>query len=188
MNKKTGGLVMPTNEVEIPMDDNDDYEVVPLTPLRRIEKRLEAMETSKSATNFERFIDKVLNMVEMNQKIVDEVVKANQGLREDISVLISKMDDAQSKMTDFMEIIKDAGEEGGGESMNKDLIEHIISPFVDKFESASNKTTETSTQIVDTLSSIEKRLKTMNMGASGAPTGAGNILQRRRPPQMPPHP
>jgi len=177
---------MVQNEVEIP---HDDYEIVPLTPLRRLEKRMEAIETTKSMSNLEKFIDKVIDMVEMNQKIVDEVVRSNQGLREDISILISKIDDSQAKMTQFVEIIKDAGEQEGGESMSKEFIENIISPMVEKISASDTKLAETNGQILEMLSSIDKRLK--GNPAPGMPMGrpaVSSILQRRRPPNMPPAP
>lgn len=177
---------MVQNEVEIP---HDDYEIVPLTPLRRLEKRMEAIETTKSMSNLEKFIDKVIDMVEMNQKIVEEVVRANQGLREDISILISKIDDSQAKMSQFVEIIKDAGEQEGGETLSKEFIEHIVTPMIEKIEAGNTKVAETNNQILETLSSIDKRLKSGQ--APGAPMGRpaiSNILQRRRPPNMPPAP
>ncbi len=180
---------MPPKEVEIP-SERDDYEVVPLTPLRRLEKRLEAIETTKSMSHLEKFIDKIIDMVEMNQRIVDEVVKANQGLREDISILISKIDDSQTKMSEFVDLIKEAGEQEGSETITKELIDHVISPMIDKIEVASNKTIDTNNQMVETLASIEKRMKTMQLGTQGTPGGgAAGILQRRRPPvQNPPPP
>jgi len=170
---------MDSKEVEIP---HDDYEVVPLTPLRRLEKRLETIETTKSMSNLEKFIDKVIDMVEMNQKIVDEVVKANQGLREDISILISKIDDSQTKMSEFVDIIKEAGEQEGGETMSKEIIDNVVTPLVDKLEASSSKNAETNAQMVETLTSIEKRLKTIQLGGQSTRTGASAILQRRRPP------
>ncbi|MFH1432168.1 MAG: hypothetical protein ABIG84_03040 [archaeon] len=178
---------MDSREIELP-SEKDDYEIIPVTPLRRIEKRLEAIETSKSINSLEKFIDKVIGMVEMNQKIVDEVVRANQGLREDISILISKIDASQTKMAEFVDIIKEAGEQETGENISKEMIETVVNPLLEKMENASNKTAETNTQMVETLSSIEKRLKTMQLGGQGTQGNAAtSILQRRRfPPQAPP--
>lgn len=175
---------MDSREIELP-SEKDDYEIIPLTPLRRIEKRLEAIETSKSINSLEKFIDKVIGMVEMNQKIVDEVVRANQVLREDISILISKIDASQTKMSEFVDIIKEAGEQESGENISKEMIDNVVGPLVQKMEAASNKTADTNTQMVETLSSIEKRLKTMQLGGQGTQgSAATNILQRRRfPPQ-----
>ncbi len=175
---------MPPKEVEIP-SERDDYEIVPLTPLRRLEKRLETIETTKSMTHLEKFIDKVLDMVEMNQKIVDEVVRANQGLREDISILISKIDDSQSKMSEFIDIIKEAGEQESGDAISKELIEGVVSPLVDRIEASSIKSAESTTQMAETLAAIEKRMKSLPLVGQGAPPGgAASILQRRRPPQQ----
>lgn len=180
---------MPPKEVEIP-SERDDYEIIPLSPLRRLEKRLETIETTKSMSHLERFIDKIIDMVELNQKIVDEVIGANQGLREDISILISKIDDSQSKMSEFIEIIKEAGEQESGEALSKELIDGVVKPLVDKIEIATNKSAESTTMMADTLAAIEKRMKAVQLGNQSAPArGAASILQRRRPmPQNAPPP
>ncbi len=180
---------MPPKEVEIP-NERDDYEIIPLSPLRRLEKRMETIETTKSMSHLERFIDKIIDMVELNQKIVDEVIGANQGLREDISILISKIDDSQSKMSEFIEIIKEAGEQESGEALSKELIEGVVKPLVDQIETATNKSAESTTMMADTLAAIEKRMKAAQLGNQSAPArGAASILQRRRPmPQNAPPP
>lgn len=157
-------------------DEEQDFEVMPLTPLRRIEKRLDAMETSKSSQNMEHFIDKVIDMVELNQKIVDEVVKANQGLREDIAVLIGKMTDNEAKLSEFVAILKEAGEaEVGTDDTEK--IGKVLSPFAEKFADSTSKILEANNSVLDTLVSIDKNIRKL---APPAPaTITSTILARR---------
>ncbi|NOR85180.1 hypothetical protein GQ473_03605 [archaeon] len=162
---------------EIELQGNDDYEVVPLTPLRRLEKRIEMMETTKSTQNLERFVDKILDMTEMNQKIVDEMVKSNQALREDVGVLIGKMDNLNNNMNDFVSIIKSAGEQDM-ESTSKTAVTEAITPLIDKMTEITKGTQEGNEALAETLENIDKRLKRMQ----SAPTNAkpvSSILARR---------
>lgn len=153
-------------EVEISASP-DDYEVVPLGPIRRLEKRLESLETTKDVSSIERFNDKIIDMIELNQHIVDEVVKANQGLREDLAALIGKLDNLQSSLKEFIEMIKSAGE--------SPVKEEYSSKLIGKLSEINQKTLESNSAIIESLSTIDKRLKRMQIG--GRPST--NILARR---------
>ncbi len=138
-------------EYEIPYDD---YEVMPINPLRRLEKRLEALEESRTLSNLERFIDKIIDMTELNQKIVEEVVRSNQGLREEIEVLVGKLDKLEEKIEQFVDILKMLGEEearSGGEE--------VMMKIAEKFDDIANKIAESNTNVLQALTSIDKRLK-----------------------------
>lgn len=161
---------------EIELQGNDDYEVVPLTPLRRLEKRIEMMETTKSTQNLERFVDKILDMTEMNQKIVDEMVKSNQALREDVGVLIGKMDNLNNNMNEFVSIIKSAGEQDM-ESTSKTAVTEAITPLIDKMTEITKGTQEGNEALAETLENIDKRLKRMQTPPTAKPVSS--ILARR---------
>ncbi|MBI4174045.1 MAG: hypothetical protein HY517_00230, partial [Candidatus Aenigmarchaeota archaeon] len=57
----------------MPMEE-EEYELVPVGPLRRIEKRVEKIE--KGGTSNE-MVKELVDVVRTNQKIIDEVVKIN---------------------------------------------------------------------------------------------------------------
>lgn len=153
----------------------DDFEVVAMSPIRRLEKRLDAIETTKTSQNLEHFIDKVIDMVELNQRIVDEVVKANQGLREDIAVLIGKMTDNETKHSELLHLLKEAGDaDVGGDYQN---LEKAIAPIFERVSETTAKTLEANASILDALASIDRNIKKL---APQAPTSiTSSILARR---------
>ncbi|MCK4967485.1 MAG: hypothetical protein KAS12_00395 [Candidatus Aenigmarchaeota archaeon] len=165
------------NKDEIELQGNEDYEVVPLTPLRRLEKRIEMMETTKSTQNLERFVDKILDMTEMNQKIVDEMVKSNQSLREDVGVLIGKMDSLNDNMNEFVSLIKSAGEHDT-EATSKAAVTDAITPVVDKMAEIMKNSQDGNDALAETLENIDKRLKRMQTTPTTAKP-VSNILARR---------
>ncbi len=133
---------------------DDEYEVMPLNPLRRLERRLEALEQSRTLANLEKFIDKIIDMTELNQKIIEEVVKSNQGLREEIEVLVGKLERLEEKIEQFVDVLKMLGEEEA-----KSSGEEIMVKVLDKFNDVAEKITESNNNMLQMLASIEKRLK-----------------------------
>jgi len=166
-------------EVEIP---GDDYEVIPVTPLRRLEKRLDAIETTKTMNNMEKFIDKVIDMVELNQKIVEDMVKSNQSLREDLGVLIGKIDTLQSKIGGIVEMIESAAESDIAQT-NTENTATAIKPIVDQMQAMSKQTQETNATLIQNLENIDRKLKRI-----APPTqqfnSARDLLARRSTPQQ----
>lgn len=160
---------------------SDEYEVMPVAPLRRLEKRLEFLEQAKTSTNLEKFVDKVLDMVELNQKIVEEVIRSNVSLREDIAVLVGKMDELYSRLGDFIDVIKAAGEEEGAEVVSKKIVEASITPLVSKIEESNKKLQESNAAIADALSAIERRLRATAIAARPAAPASTGILRRAAP-------
>ncbi len=169
------------DEVEI---TGDDYEVVPLTPLRKLEKRLEQIENKKSSENFERLIDKILDMTELNQRIIDEVVKANTGLREDMAVMMGKMDKLHDKIDEFVTMVKEAGETESEDKLAQQIIDHSMKPLMEQLSNANKETAETNKMMVDLLVSIEKRLKRLQPAAGGMvpprPVNASSLMQKNQ--------
>jgi hypothetical protein len=114
---------MVRDEVEL-SEEHDEVEVIPITPLRRLEKRLERMETSRQTTSMEVFVKEVLDMVRTSQKLVDDVVTANHKLVEEVAK-------TNSKLGELVDLIKAAAEiEGvsGGEGFKPiaDKLDRLI--------------------------------------------------------------
>lgn len=153
---------------------------MPLSPIRRLEKRLEAMETTKTTNNVEKFIDKVMDMVELNQKIIEDIVRSNQTMREDIGALIGKIDSLQSKVSSFVDIVQSAAESDVAQTA-ADSTGETIKPVIERFETMSAQTQETNTRMLQSLESIEKLLRRPQMPAHSMPTNqtVREILARR---------
>ena len=87
--------------------EEEEYELVPVGPLRRIEKRMEKIE--KGGTNNE-MVKELIDVVRTNQKIIDEVVKINSEMINKVSDLNAKVSELTEKMSDFLERVETGNE------------------------------------------------------------------------------
>jgi methyl-accepting chemotaxis protein len=87
--------------------EEDEFELIPVSPLRRLEKRLERMEsTGKSNMDTGKFFSELVEIVRMNQELVDELAKANDALRIEISKLPGRLDDLITTLNELVAFIK----------------------------------------------------------------------------------
>ena len=86
-------------------EKHDEYELVPMSPLRRMEKRIELLEQSGTMDGKE-FYREMVDIIRMNQQIVDELAKANDALRIEISKLPARMEELISNMKELISFIK----------------------------------------------------------------------------------
>jgi uncharacterized coiled-coil protein SlyX len=93
----------------------DEYELVQLSPIRKIEKRLEKIERTGTSTEM---IKELLDVVRTNQKIVDDMVKVNSEMISKVSELTNSVSSMTSKINDFignLEVV------GSGENVSEGL-------------------------------------------------------------------
>lgn len=90
----------------MPMEE-EEYEIVPVGPIRRIERRMEKIE--KGGTNNE-MVKELIDVVRTNQKIIDEVVKINSEMINKVSDLNTKVTELTEKISDFLERVEVGGE------------------------------------------------------------------------------
>jgi uncharacterized coiled-coil protein SlyX len=95
--------------------DEEEYELVPLSPLRKMEKRLERVE--KGSTSQE-MMKELIDVVKTNQQIVDDMVKINSEIINKIADLSASVSSMVAKMDEFMSRIEVEGgiEEGPAKS------------------------------------------------------------------------
>ncbi len=77
----------------------EEYELVPLSPIRRMEKRLEKLEKAGTSNDM---IKELIDVVKTNQQIVDDVVKINSEMIKRVSELSESVSKATGKIEDFM--------------------------------------------------------------------------------------
>lgn len=126
-------------EVEI---QSDDYEVVPVGPIRKLEERIKKMERDKEGFAYESFMREILELIQSNQKLVDEIVKANDNLREELSKIPGKIDELLDTWKEFIDILKEVG---GAEATSSSLTEQF------------NKLIEQNREMLDSIKSIKSR-------------------------------
>jgi DNA anti-recombination protein RmuC len=83
--------------------EEEEYELVPVGPLRRIEKRVEKIEKGGTSTEM---VKELIDVVRTNQKIIDEVVKINSEMINKVSDLSAKVTELTGKMNDFLERVE----------------------------------------------------------------------------------
>ncbi len=138
------------------MVENEEFELVPMSPIRRLEKRLERLEGAPGVDARE-FFKELVSIVRMNQQLVDELAKANDALRIEISKLPGRLDKLISNIDELISFIKaSAAEEVGGISGEalKPLLEKM-----DKLIEGNKKLVENNEAMVASLEELGKRLR-----------------------------
>lgn len=136
------------------MKKEEEYELVPLSPIRRLEKRLEKLESSIGIDTKE-FYRELVNIIRINQQVVSELVKANDLLRMEISRLPPKLDDLVSKLDELLTFIKASSvEEAAPPTQYANLAQKI-----DQLIEANKLISETIENILGSLEDLERRIK-----------------------------
>jgi DNA repair exonuclease SbcCD ATPase subunit len=146
---------------------NEEYEVIPTSPIRRIEKRLEKVEDTSSTSQVQKLMEQVIELIKSNQRIIDDVVKANAELRDELAKVPGKIDKLMGTLNDFMEILKEASEE---ESAGAAIGPEVMKPLADKLGEMieqNKKQLESNQTMLTALETIDKRLKRIYMGFAG---------------------
>ena len=144
--------------------DEEEYEVIPTSPLRRIEKRIGKLEDTSSSSETRRLIEQIIELIKSNQRVIDDIIKSDAELRNEVSKLPSKIDELISHMSDFIEMLKTTAGEETAAGVSKD----IMTPLADKMEKfieMSKKSQEIGQATLASLGVIDKRLKRMYLQA-----------------------
>lgn len=95
-------------------EDKEEYELVPISPIRKLEKRLNNLEEGKSGGS--KVDQDLLDIAKTNQEVVDDLVKTNAKLTNKMSEMTSQVEALVKKIDSFMDRIEVAGGEEGSES------------------------------------------------------------------------
>jgi len=153
------------------VSEDDDYEVVPTSPIRRLERRLSKVESSSSGSEVSRLMEQIIELVKSNQRIVDDVIKSDAELRNEISKLPGKIDELLSGMSEFLELLKMSATENTVSEISKDVMEPLIKKMGELVDE-TKRSNELSQASLTNLGMIDKRLKRLYLQATGA-AGAG---------------
>lgn len=107
--------------------EEEEYELVPLSPLRRMEKRLERLEKAGTSQDM---IKELIDVVRTNQQIVDDMVKINSDIINKISELSVSVNNMIAKIDEFLNRIEIEGASAGEEK--KEEPEKAATVEVDK--------------------------------------------------------
>jgi mevalonate kinase len=88
-----------------------DYEIIPVTPLKKLEKRMDKLEGAGTIPQLQSLINQIIELIRSNQKIVNDVIQANAELKNEIAKLPSKIDEMTTSMKNFISLVEAAGKE-----------------------------------------------------------------------------
>ncbi|MBI4176277.1 MAG: hypothetical protein HY518_03665 [Candidatus Aenigmarchaeota archaeon] len=153
-------------------DDDEEYEVIPATPLRRLEKRLSRMESTTSTSEVQRLIEQIIELIKSNQRVIDDVIKANTDLRDELSRIPGKVDELVASMREFLEILKASVEEApaAAAAIPKEAFDPLVKK-IDEFVQENRKNAEVGQAMLTSLNTIDKRLKRLSLALSGSGQG-----------------
>jgi len=144
---------MPAKEKE-----QEEYELIPISPLRRLEKRIEEVEATSQSKDASEIFKDVIDIVRMNQQIVDELAKANDALRIEISKLPSKIDDLVNNLNELISFIKASASEEATPSYSGESVRPLAEKM-DALIETNKKAAENNQSIVSALEEIDRKLR-----------------------------
>ncbi len=139
-------------------EEYEEYEVIPTSPIRRLEQRISKMETTTSSAEVNRLIDQIIELIKSNQRVIDDVIKADAELRNELSRIPGKIDELIGGMNEFIELLKVSATEDTVSSVSREVMEPLIGKLSELVEH-SKKNLEVSQTTLATMDTIDKRLK-----------------------------
>ena len=136
--------------------DESEYELIPMSPIRRLEKRLERLESS-SAIDSRSIFREIIDIVRMNQQVVDELVKSTNSLKIELSKLPAKLDELIMNLKEIISFIKSSGEEEVA-----GVTKETMKPLIDKMDEMvkTNKAlSEKNDAMLELLDEISKKIR-----------------------------
>jgi len=85
------------------MEMEDEYELIPLNPIRKLEKRVNRLERS---TTSGEMLAELMDIIKTNQQVVDNMSKANSIMIERIHELNNSVNKMISRIDDFINRIE----------------------------------------------------------------------------------
>jgi len=137
-------------------EPREEYEIIPVSPLRRLEKKIEELESRLPLDNREVFRE-IVSVIRLNQEIVNELVKSTNELKTELSKLPVKIDQLVENLNQLIDFIKaTAEEEAAG------VTTEAVKPIAEKLDrliEQNKKMSEINESLLSVLDTLEKRLR-----------------------------
>lgn len=157
------------------MDMEEEYEIIPTSPIRRLEKRINRVESVSSSSEVRKLIEEIIELIKSNQRVINDVVKSDAELRNEISKIPSKIDELLESMKEFMDLLKTSSTEETISGISKDVMDPLAKKM-DELIDQGKKGVEVNQAALTSLGIIDKRLKRLNAPPEGA---AAQSYQRK---------
>ncbi len=146
-------------EVEIAEKGGDEFELVQVSPMRRLEERIKQLEYSpySGLPQMQGLINQIIELVKSNQRIVDEVIKANADLRNELAKLPPRIDELVRQMKDFIHMLSMAGAESEV-SIPSDMMSPVTEQL-QKINDQNQKLLESNQEMIGSMDEMNKKIK-----------------------------
>ena len=145
------------------MSDEDlSYEIIPITPIKKLEERIDKMESTGPTTNLQGLMNNMIELIRSNQKIVNDVIRANSDLRNELSKLPAKIDDLISTMNNFLSLVEAGSKEDINDTPKQDVSAEMLKPVVEELKKISEqnqKMVESNESVMEELSKVSKKVR-----------------------------
>ncbi|MDY6770902.1 MAG: hypothetical protein SV186_03010 [Candidatus Nanohaloarchaea archaeon] len=173
-----------SDEVELPHDeDSEEYEIIPMGPVRKLEKRIDELEQQKSAGGPQGdYVRDILDIMKANQKIVNDMVESTSQLQNSIEDLTHKMDSVLDNMNEFMNLLQEASEASLEEDVSTDISQNLVQPLTDSMQDireTNEKMLEGLGKIDESLNNLDKRMKRIYASQRSGRGSSGGNRQRQ---------
>jgi predicted RNase H-like nuclease (RuvC/YqgF family) len=137
----------------------EEYEVIPLDPIRALEKRVKKIEESIHEKSIG---SEYIELVKTNQQVVADLIRLNTGIVDKLGNLASKIEELIKRIDEFSNKFEIEIETGTGESKR-----------VKELEEENQKLREAQEELLDKISKLEKRINALIL--SKVPVRRSNI-------------
>ena len=155
---------MSKDEVELGGGDgsDEDYEVVPVGPIRKLERRIDEMEEKsqqKSDSTNDELVRDVLDIMKSNQKIVNDMTESTHELKNSVEDLTHKMDSVIDNLNSFMDLLEEASEMDIEDQVVSDIQGNITESVESQLQSFTEELSTSNKELVNQLNEINENLE-----------------------------
>jgi uncharacterized phage infection (PIP) family protein YhgE len=140
----------------------EDYEVVPVGPMRKLERRMDELEqTSQKSDSDPELIRDVLDIMKSNQKVVNDMTESTHELKNEVEDLTHKMDEVVDNMNSFMDLLKEASEMDMEGEVVSDMEGRIAKTVNSQMEEIGSHIQQSNQEVADTIESMNQNLSNL---------------------------
>ena len=132
--------------------------------MRKLEKRVKKIEEAGTVPQLQSLINQIIELIRGNQKIVNEVVKANAELRNELSKLPPKIDDVITTIKNFVSLVEAAGREEltrvatGTAAISPETFKPMVDQL-QKIVEQNQRLIENNRAVLESLEDLNKKMK-----------------------------
>jgi division protein CdvB (Snf7/Vps24/ESCRT-III family) len=141
----------------MPEEGTESYEIIPVTPLKKLEQRIERVEQTGTIPQLQTLINQIIELIRSNQKIVNDVIQANAELRNEISKLPPKIEELTAMMKNFITLVEAAGKEEVSAPSAESL--KPLTEYLQKMVDQNQKILESNQSMIEQLDNISRKLR-----------------------------